>query len=140
MSQKPKIRVLLSKVGIDGHERGVVVVARALRDAGMEVIYLGRRQSPKHIIQAALQEGVDVIGLSSLGDAHMSFVPKVIDLMKKNNLKKEVILLVGGFIQEQDIPLLKEMGVDEVFGVGTPLNVIIEYIETRVNQVTLKTI
>ena len=131
MSQEQKIRVLLTKVGLDGHEKGVVVVARALRDAGMEVIYLGRRQSSEAIVQAVLQERVDIIGLSSLSDAHMSVVPKVIALMKKSGLE-DVLLLLGGFIQEEDVPLLKKMGVDEVFGVGTPLNVIVEYIKTHI--------
>jgi len=133
MGQERKIRVLLTKVGLDGHEKGVVVVARALLDAGMEVIYLGRRQSSEAIVQAALQERVDIIGLSSLSDAHMSVVPKVIDLMKKSGLE-DVLLLLGGFIQEEDVPLLKKMGVDEVFGVGTPLKVIVEYIKTHIKR------
>jgi len=133
VSRERKIRVLLTKVGLDGHEKGVVVVARALRDAGMEVIYLGRRQSSETVVQAALQERVDIIGLSSLSDAHMSVVPKVVDLMKKSGLE-DVLLLLGGFIQEEDVPLLKKMGVDEVFGVGTPLNVIVEYIKTHVKR------
>ena len=136
MIHTPKIRVLLAKVGLDGHERGVVVIARALRDAGMEIVYLGRRQRPEQIIGAAVQEGVDVVGLSSLSDAHMSFVPKAIALMKKMGMK-DTLLLLGGFIQEEDVPILKEMGVAEVFGVGTPLNVIIEYIRTHVNQAEL---
>ena len=136
MIQTPKIRVLLAKVGLDGHERGVVVLARALRDAGMEVVYLGRRQRAEQIIRAAVQEGVDVVGLSSLSDAHMSFVPKAIDLMKKMEMK-DTLLLLGGFIQEEDVPILKEMGVAEVFGVGTPLNMIIEYIRTHVSQAGL---
>ena len=136
MIQTPKIRVLLAKVGLDGHERGVVVLARALRDAGMEVVYLGRRQRAEQIIRAAVQEGVDVVGLSSLSDAHMSFVPKAIDLMKKMEMK-DTLLLLGGFIQEEDVPILKEMGVAEVFGVGTPLNMIIEYIRTHVSQTGL---
>ena len=133
MGQERKIRVLLTKVGLDGHEKGVVVVARALLDAGMEVIYLGRRQSSEAIVQAALQERVDIIGLSSLSDAHMSVIPKVIDLMKKSGLE-DVLLLLGGFIQEEDVPLLKKMGVDEVFGVGTPLKVIVEYIKTHIKR------
>ena len=133
MSQKRKIRVLLSKVGLDGHEKGVVVVARALRDAGMEVIYLGRRQSIELIVSAALQERVDVIGLSSLSDSHMSVVPRVIEQMKRSGLE-DVLLLLGGFIQEEDVTILKKMGVDEVFGVGTPLNVIVEYIKTHVKE------
>lgn len=133
MSQERKIRVLLAKVGLDGHEKGVVVVARALRDAGMEVIYLGRRQSIDSVIAASLQERVDVIGLSSLSDSHMSVVPIVIEKMKSNGMD-DVLLILGGFIQDEDVPVLKDMGVAEVFGVGTPLNNIVEYIKTHVKQ------
>ena len=130
MAKHTKIRVLLAKVGLDGHERGVVIVARALRDAGMEVIYLGRRQMPEQIIHTAIQEDVDVIGLSSLTDAHMSFVPRVINLMKKRGIEN-VLVLLGGFIQEEDVPHLQAMGVDQVFNVGTKLDEIIEYINSH---------
>lgn len=133
MSQERKIRVILAKVGLDGHEKGVVVVARALRDAGMEVIYLGRRQSIDSVIAASLQERVDVIGLSSLSDSHLSVVPIVIEKMKSNGMD-DVLLILGGFIQDEDVPVLKDMGVAEVFGVGTPLNNIVEYIKTHVKQ------
>ncbi len=125
--QKRKMRVLLSKIGLDGHDRGVVNVAMALRDAGMEVIYLGRHVFPDQITQISIQEGVDVIGISSLADAHMTLVPRLIKSLRENRSNIPVIL--GGFIQPEDIPSLKEIGVAEVFGIGTKLSNIVKYVQ-----------
>ena len=113
-----KIRVLIAKPGLDGHDRGAKVVARALRDAGMEVIYTGLRQTPEMIAEAAMQEDVDVIGLSILSGAHMALVPRVLELLKANN-QANVKVFVGGIIPNDDIPRLKEMGVGGVYGPGT---------------------
>jgi methylmalonyl-CoA mutase C-terminal domain/subunit len=114
-----KIRVLVAKPGLDGHDRGAKVVARALRDAGMEVIYTGLRQTPEMIVDAALQEDVDVIGLSILSGAHGSLVPRVMRLLREKGLEK-VRVFVGGIIPEADIPGLRAAGVTAVFGPGTP--------------------
>ncbi len=113
-----KIRVLIAKPGLDGHDRGAKVVARALRDAGMEVIYTGLRQTPEMIAEAALQEDVDVIGLSILSGAHMALVPKVLELVKANG-QDQVKVFVGGIIPDEDVPRLKELGVVGVYGPGT---------------------
>jgi len=113
-----KIRVLIAKPGLDGHDRGAKVVARALRDAGMEVIYTGLRQTPEMIAEAALQEDVDVVGMSILSGAHMALVPRVIALLRGNG-QDEVLVVVGGIIPEEDIPALKAAGVTEVYGPGT---------------------
>jgi methylmalonyl-CoA mutase C-terminal domain/subunit len=126
-----KIRVLIAKPGLDGHDRGAKVVARALRDAGMEVIYTGLRQSPDLIAEAALQEDVDVVGISILSGAHLTLLPKVIDHLKQNELD-DVLVLVGGIIPEEDIEPLKEMGVHHVFGPGTPTEEIIAFIRENV--------
>src|SRR5512139_4024462 len=115
----PKIRVLIAKPGLDGHDRGAKVVARALRDAGMEVIYTGLRQTPEMIAEAALQEDVDVVGLSILSGAHGTLVPRVMQLLRGKGLDK-VKVFVGGIIPEADIPDLKAAGVAGVFGPGTP--------------------
>jgi methylmalonyl-CoA mutase C-terminal domain/subunit len=112
-----KIRVLVAKPGLDGHDRGAKVVARALRDAGMEVIYTGLRQTPEMIAEAALQEDVDVVGLSILSGAHMALVPRVIGLLRANG-QHEVLVYVGGIIPEEDVPALKAVGVREVYGPG----------------------
>ncbi len=122
-----KIRVLIAKPGLDGHDRGAKVVARALRDAGMEVIYTGLRQTPAMIAEAALQEDVDVVGLSILSGAHLSLVPRVIEEMKKRGIGN-VPLFVGGIIPPDDVPKLKAMGVVEVFGPGTPTQTTIEFV------------
>lgn len=126
-----KIRVLLSKIGLDGHDRGVVVVAMALKDAGMEVIYLGRRQHPEAIVQVAIQEDVDVVGLSSLTDAHRVLAPKVVQLLKERNAG-DIMVILGGFIQQEDVAFLKEAGIAEVFASGTRLQNIIDVIKARV--------
>jgi methylmalonyl-CoA mutase C-terminal domain/subunit len=113
-----KFRVLIAKPGLDGHDRGAKVVARALRDAGMEVIYTGLRQTPEMIAAAALQEDVDVVGLSILSGAHMTLVPRVIELVRANG-QEDVLIFVGGIIPEKDVLLLKSAGVHEIYGPGT---------------------
>jgi methylmalonyl-CoA mutase C-terminal domain/subunit len=118
-----KIRVLIAKPGLDGHDRGAKVVARALRDAGMEVIYTGLRQTPEMIAEAALQEDVDIIGLSILSGAHMALVPRVLELLKANG-QEQVKVFVGGIIPDEDVPQLKELGVKGVYGPGASTEVI----------------
>jgi len=122
-----KIRVLIAKPGLDGHDRGAKVVARALRDAGMEVIYTGLRQTPEMIVETALQEDVDVVGLSILSGAHMTLFPKIMQLLRDNSLD-DVLVVAGGIIPDDDVPLLQEMGVRAVFGPGTPMKEIIAFI------------
>ncbi|MGA2503236.1 MAG: cobalamin B12-binding domain-containing protein [Anaerolineales bacterium] len=122
-----KIRVLVAKPGLDGHDRGAKVVARALRDAGMEVIYTGLRQTPEMIAEAALQEDVDVVGLSILSGAHMALIPPILELLKANG-QEHVKIFVGGIVPDEDVPRLKEMGVTGVYGPGAPTEVIINEI------------
>lgn len=126
-----KIRVLVAKPGLDGHDRGAKVIARALRDAGMEVIYTGLRQTPEMIVNAALQEDVDVIGLSILSGAHNSIVPRVTALMKEKQMD-DVLLVLGGTIPEQDVPFLNQQGVTGIFGPGTSMEQIITFIRANV--------
>ena len=126
-----KIRVLVAKPGLDGHDRGAKVIARALRDAGMEVIYTGLRQTPEMIVNAALQEDVDVIGLSILSGAHNVIVPRVAELLRSNKMD-DVLLLVGGTIPQQDIEPLKKAGVSSIFGPGTPMSDIVAFIRGNV--------
>ena len=126
MDSQPKLRVLLAKLGLDGHDRGILAVAMALRDGGMEVIYLGRHRTPEQIVEAAMQESVNVVGLSSLADAHRTQAPKVARLLKEKRMG-DVPLVLGGFIQPEDIPFLKENGIAEVFGIGTKLDTIVDY-------------
>ncbi|NDJ77725.1 MAG: cobalamin B12-binding domain-containing protein [Chloroflexi bacterium] len=128
-----KIRVLIAKPGLDGHDRGAKVIARALRDSGMEVIYTGLRQTPEMIVEAALQEDVHVIGLSILSGAHLALVPRVKELMAAEGLD-DVLLLVGGIIPDDDIARLKEMGVSSVFGPGTPTDAIAQHIKSTVQS------
>lgn len=130
MSEK-KIRVLVAKPGLDGHDRGAKVIARALRDAGMEVVYTGIRQTPEMIAEAALQEDVDVVGLSVLSGAHMALCPRVVELLRGEGLD-DVLVLVGGIIPDDDIEPLKQAGVKGVFGPGTSTHDIIEFIRTQV--------
>ncbi|MCK4812352.1 MAG: cobalamin B12-binding domain-containing protein [Candidatus Marinimicrobia bacterium] len=125
---KKKIRIVLAKPGLDGHDRGAKVIANALRDAGMEVIYLGLRQTPEMIVSAAIQEDADVISLSILSGAHMTIFPKVLELLKENAMD-DVLLIGGGVIPEDDMEELKKMGVAELFGPGTPTTTTIDYIE-----------
>ena len=126
-----KVRILVAKPGLDGHDRGVKVIARALRDAGMEVIYTGLRQTPEQIVNAALQEDVDIVGLSILSGAHMTIFPRVRDLMREKGMD-DVLLFGGGIIPEDDIPKLKERGVSAVFLPGTSTEDIIKYIRENV--------
>lgn len=130
MSER-KIRVLIAKPGLDGHDRGAKVIARALRDAGMEVVYTGLRQTPEMIVEAALQEDVDVIGLSVLSGAHMALIPRVLELMRAQSLG-DVLLLVGGIIPDEDVPALKEMGVAGVFGPGANTDEIARFVQESV--------
>ena len=125
MSER-KIRVLIAKPGLDGHDRGAKIVARALRDAGMEVIYTGLHQTPEQIVETAIQEDVDFIGLSCLSGAHMTLFPRVMSLLRENGVE-DIIVTGGGIIPEEDIPKLKEAGISAIFGPGTPLEDIIEY-------------
>ncbi len=127
---KRPIRVLVAKPGLDGHDRGAKVLARALRDAGMEVIYTGLFQTPEMIVETAIQEDVDVIGLSILSGAHDVLVPKVTELLKKRKVR-DVMLLVGGIIPQDDERKLKRVGVAEVFGPGTSTKDIVKYIESH---------
>ena len=131
MANEQKIRVLVAKPGLDGHDRGAKVIARALRDAGMEVIYTGLRQTPEMIVNAALQEDVDVIGLSILSGAHNAIVPRVTELLKQNKME-DVLVLVGGIIPDQDVALLKQAGVSGIFQPGTSMDEIITFIRSNV--------
>ena len=126
-----KIRVLIAKPGLDGHDRGAKVIARALRDSGMEVIYTGLRQSPEDIVEAAIQEDVHFIGLSILSGAHTHIFPRVIELLKENNAE-DIKIIAGGIIPNQEIPKWKEIGIDAIFGPGTSTKEIIEYINRSV--------
>lgn len=128
-----KIRVLIAKAGLDGHDRGAKVVARALRDAGMEVIYTGLRQTPEMIAEAALQEDVQVVGLSILSGAHMTLVPKVLSLMHDHGLS-DVKLFLGGIIPDEDKPALNKLGVEYIYGPGTSTQLIIEDIRKACPQ------
>jgi methylmalonyl-CoA mutase, C-terminal domain len=125
-----KLRVVIAKPGLDGHDRGAKVIARALRDAGMEVIYTGLRQTPEQIVSAALQEDADVIGLSILSGAHNHIAPKLMELLKARQLD-DVLVVIGGIIPDVDIPKLKEIGVKGIFLPGTPMQQIIEFINTN---------
>ncbi|MBN1230615.1 MAG: cobalamin B12-binding domain-containing protein [Anaerolineales bacterium] len=127
-----RIRVLIAKPGLDGHDRGAKVIARALRDAGMEVIYTGLRQTPEMIVEATLQEDVDAIGLSILSGAHMALVPRIMQLLAENDLADKKVF-VGGIIPDEDIPYLLEKGVMAVYGPGTPTSVTIEDIRQAVS-------
>lgn len=128
-----KIRVIVAKAGLDGHDRGAKVVAAALRDAGMEVIYTGLRQTPESIVNAALQEDVDAIGISILSGAHMTIFPKVISLMKEKNLD-DVLLFGGGIISEEDIQKLKSLGVGEIFTPGSSTVEIVDYVKKWIHE------
>jgi methylmalonyl-CoA mutase C-terminal domain/subunit len=128
-----KIRVLIAKPGLDGHDRGAKVVARGLRDAGMEVIYLGLRLTPEQIAEAAIQEDVDVVGLDCLSGAHMALFPKTVKLIRDKG-GKDVLVVVGGIIPKKDISKLKEAGIAEIFGPGTPIEEIVKFIETALEK------
>lgn len=132
MSQR-KIRVLIAKPGLDGHDRGAKVVARALRDAGMEVIYTGLRQTPEQIVETALQEDVDVLGLSILSGAHDYLFPRIMELLKEKGMN-DVMVMAGGVIPEEDVPGLLKLGVAAVFGPGTSTEKIVEFIRENVRR------
>jgi methylmalonyl-CoA mutase C-terminal domain/subunit len=130
MADQQRIRVLVAKPGLDGHDRGAKVIVRALRDAGMEVIYTGIRQTPEMIVSAALQEDVDVVGLSILSGAHMAVFPRIMELLRQQGMD-DVIVLAGGIFPDDDVPQIKAMGIKGVFGPGTPLNEIVDFIRAN---------
>ena len=130
-TRERKIRVLVAKPGLDSHDRGAKIVARALRDAGMEVIYTGLRQTPEQIAETALQEDVDVVGLSILSGAHPTLFPKIMQLLKKKGMT-DVVVFAGGIIPQEDVPALKKIGIKEVFGPGTPTSVLVDYLKKNV--------
>jgi methylmalonyl-CoA mutase C-terminal domain/subunit len=132
---KSKVRVLMAKPGLDGHDRGAMVVARALRDAGMEVIYTGLRQTPEMIAESALQEDVDLIGLSILSGAHMALVPRVLELLKEQG-QEDVKILLGGIIPDEDLPKLEALGVTAIFGPGTNTQDIIRTVNEMIQTKT----
>jgi methylmalonyl-CoA mutase C-terminal domain/subunit len=136
MTGEKRIRVLVAKPGLDGHDRGAKVIARALRDAGMEVIYTGLRQTPEMIVSAALQEDVDVIGMSILSGAHNAIVPRVIDLLRQNHAE-DIMVIVGGIIPDVDVAGLKQQGVAAIFQPGTALEEIVTFIRENVKPHTM---
>lgn len=129
--EERKVRVLIAKPGLDGHDRGAKVVARALRDAGMEVIYTGLRQTPEMIAEAALQEDVDVVGLSILSGAHMALLPRVVQLLREAGMD-DTLVIAGGIIPDEDVAPLQAAGISRVFGPGTPTTEIITYVRDKV--------
>ena len=131
--QNRKIRVLIAKPGLDGHDRGIKVVARGLRDAGMEVIYLGLRLTPEQIAEAAIQEDVDVVGLSCLSGAHLSLFPKTVRLVREKG-GRDILFIGGGVIPKKDIPKLREAGIAQIFGPGTPIAEIVKFIEENLPE------
>jgi methylmalonyl-CoA mutase C-terminal domain/subunit len=133
MDNKRKIRVLATKPGLDGHDRGIKVIANALMDAGMEVVYSGLRQSPEQIVETAIQEDVDVIALSILSGAHDFLFPRIMALLKEKNVD-DVLVIGGGIIPDEDIPSLKKIGIAEIFGPGTYTGDIVDYIENNLKR------
>ena len=131
MADERKIRVLVAKPGLDGHDRGAKVIARALRDAGMEVVYTGIRQTPRMIVEAAIQEDVDAILMSILSGAHMAIFPKVIEMLKEYGVD-DVLVMAGGILPDEDIPAIQAMGIKGNFGPGTPMSAIIEYVKANI--------
>lgn len=135
MAAGNRIRVLLAKAGLDAHERGVMVVAMGLKDEGIEVIYLGLRQTPEAVLQAAIQEDADVLGISSMAGAHNAFVAKLTEKAKARGVDfKDMLLVVGGIIPDEDVPVLKAMGVSAIFGPGTPIREISAFIKENVKE------
>jgi methylmalonyl-CoA mutase C-terminal domain/subunit len=128
-----KIRVLIAKPGLDGHDRGVKVLSRGLRDAGMEVIYLGLRLTPEQIAEAAIQEDVDVVGLSCLSGAHMTLFPKTVNLTRAKG-GRGILFIGGGIVPKKDVPELKEAGVAQIFGPGTPIKEIVDFIRENLSE------
>ncbi len=133
MPDQSRIRVLVAKPGLDGHDRGAKVIVRALRDAGMEVIYTGIRQTPEMIVAAALQEDVDVIGLSILSGAHMALFPKIVELLHEHGMD-DVLVIAGGIFPQEDVPKIKAMGIAGIFGPGTPFDEIVDFIRGHVHR------
>ena len=133
MTVEKKIRVLVAKPGLDSHDRGAKIVARAFRDAGMEVIYTGLRQTPEQIAETALQEDVDVVALSILSGAHMALFPKIMELVKKKGLE-DVLVFAGGIIPKEDVPPLKKIGIAEVFGPGTTTDTLVKFVRENVQK------
>ncbi len=131
MNAEKRIRVLIAKPGLDGHDRGAKVLALGLRDEGMETIYTGLRQTPEKIVQTAIQEDVDVVGLSCLSGAHKYLFPRVVELLKERGMK-DVLVIGGGIIPPEDVPFLKEKGISEIFGPGTSIKEIAQYIRQNV--------
>lgn len=131
MNKERKIRVLIAKPGLDSHDRGAKIVARALRDAGMEVIYTGLRQTPEQIVETALQEDVDVIGLSILSGAHTTLFPRILSLINEKGLN-DVMVFAGGIIPGEDVPEMKKLGVKEIFGPGTPTETLVKFVKENV--------
>jgi methylmalonyl-CoA mutase C-terminal domain/subunit len=127
------IRVLVAKPGLDGHDRGAKVIARGLKDAGMEVIYLGLRLTPEQIVEAAIQEDVDVVGLSSLSGAHLVLFPKIVELLRKKG-GSQMLVVVGGIIPKKDFAALKEAGISGIFGPGTPIPEIAKFIQENIKE------
>ena len=125
------IRVVVAKVGLDGHDRGAKIIARALRDAGMEVIYTGLHQTPEQVVETAIQEDADAIGISILSGAHMTLIPRIIELLKQNEVE-DILVFCGGTIPKDDIPRLKEAGVGEIFTPGTPTKKAVDYVRQAV--------
>jgi len=134
MPSSYRFRILVAKIGLDGHDRGAKIIARALRDAGMEVIYTGIRQTPEQIVQAALQEDVQAIGLSILSGAHMQLFPRIMELLKKEGLDDQLLVFAGGIIPKEDIPELTKVGISKVFGPGTSTSVIVEYLTQTLEE------
>jgi methylmalonyl-CoA mutase C-terminal domain/subunit len=130
-------RVLVAKPGLDGHDRGIKVVARALRDAGVEVIYTGLHQTPEQIASAAIQEDVDAVGLSCLSGAHMTLFPKVVELLREQG-GDDIVVFGGGIIPDSDVPALKDAGIQEIFTPGAPTKEIVEWVEAHVGQAQAK--
>jgi len=135
MQSTRKIRVLIAKPGLDSHDRGAKILARALRDAGMEVIYTGLKQTPEQIVETALQEDVDVIGLSILSGAHKTLFPMIMELLKQKGLT-DVLVVAGGIIPEEDVPEMKKLGIKEIFGPGTRTDKIVQFIFENVPKRT----
>lgn len=133
MAEEEKIRVLVAKPGLDGHDRGAKVIARAFRDAGFEVIYTGLRQTPEMIVNAAIQEDVDAIGLSCLSGAHLYLFPRIVELLRERGAG-DVLVFGGGTIPDEDIPQLREAGIAEVFTPGTPTSVAIDFVRNQVRR------
>lgn len=131
MEKKRKLRLMVAKPGLDGHDRGARIIARAFRDAGYEVVYTGLHQTPEEIVHAAIQEDVDMIGLSSLAGAHGYLFPRVVELLKENNAA-DIAVCGGGIVPEEDIPRMKEQGIRAIFTPGTPLTEIVQWVETHI--------